>query len=89
MTGLLDDRMIGLMLDELALIPERICIAGGAEKVEAIDAMLRGGYATVLVTDEAAAAGLEAPSPWAGDQLRRRPRRTASGGAALRRSAGS
>jgi DNA-binding transcriptional regulator LsrR (DeoR family) len=62
-TGALDDRMIGLTLDELARIPERICVAGGGEKVEAIDAMLRGGYATVLVTDKAAAAGLEALSP--------------------------
>jgi DNA-binding transcriptional regulator LsrR (DeoR family) len=57
-TGGLDDRMIGLTLDEIKQIPERICVAGGAGKVAAIDATLRGGYATVLVTDEAAATGL-------------------------------
>jgi dihydroxyacetone kinase-like protein len=83
--GALDDRMIGLTLDELALIPERICIAGGAEKVEAIDAMLRGGYATVLVTDEAAAVGLEAPSLRAGNRRKGRPARRRAGGDAYGR----
>lgn len=53
--GELDGRMIGLTLDELRRIPERICVAGGAGKVEAIRAMLRGGYASTLVTDEDAA----------------------------------
>src|SRR5258708_35701992 len=61
--GALDDRMIGLTLDELGQIPERICIAGGAQKVEPIDAMLGGGYATVLVTDEDAAVGLASLAP--------------------------
>jgi len=83
--GALDDRMIGLTLDELALIPERICIAGGAEKVEAIDAMLRGGYATVLVTDEAAAVGLEAPSLRAGNRPEGRPARRRAGSEAYGR----
>ena len=50
--------MIGLTLREIAKIPERICVAGGPEKVEAIDAMLRGGYATQLVTDEVTALAL-------------------------------
>ena len=56
--GELDGRMIGLTLDEIHRIPERICVAGGADKAEAIAAMLRGGYATTFVTDEDAAAGL-------------------------------
>lgn len=56
--GELDGRMIGLTLDELRQIPERICVAGGTAKIEAIEAMLRGGYATILVTDEDAAGGL-------------------------------
>lgn len=56
--GELDGRMIGLTLEEIRRIPERICIAGGAGKVEAIEAMLRGGYATTFVTDEDAAGGL-------------------------------
>ncbi len=53
--GELDDRMIGLTLEEILRIPERICVAGGPAKAKAICAMLRGGYATTLVTDEGAA----------------------------------
>ena len=56
--GPLDEQMIGMTLREIAKIPERICVAGGPEKVEAIDAVLRGGYATILVTDEATAQAL-------------------------------
>jgi dihydroxyacetone kinase-like protein len=56
--GPLDEQMIGVSLREIAKIPERICLAGGPEKVEAIDAMLRGGYATILVTDETTARAL-------------------------------
>jgi dihydroxyacetone kinase-like protein len=56
--GPLDEQMIGLTLREIAKIPERICVAGGTDKVEAIDAMLRGGYATMLVTDETTALAL-------------------------------
>jgi DNA-binding transcriptional regulator LsrR (DeoR family) len=56
--GPLDEQMIGISLREIAKIPERICVAGGAEKVEAIEAMLRGGYATSLITDEATARAL-------------------------------
>ncbi|HCH71826.1 MAG TPA: AsnC family transcriptional regulator, partial [Ochrobactrum sp.] len=33
----------------------RLCVAGGAQKVEAIRAVLAGGYATHLVTDMEAA----------------------------------
>jgi DNA-binding transcriptional regulator LsrR (DeoR family) len=56
--GALDGRMIGLTLDEIRRIPKRICVAGGLRKVDAIDAALKGGYATVLVTDEATAQAL-------------------------------
>jgi DNA-binding transcriptional regulator LsrR (DeoR family) len=56
--GALDEQMIGLTVGELAEIPERICVAGGRDKVDAIRAMLRGGYATVLVTDEGTAQAL-------------------------------
>jgi DNA-binding transcriptional regulator LsrR (DeoR family) len=58
--GPLDEQMIGMTLREIARIPERICVAGGPEKVEAINAMLRGGYATILVTDETTAQALAA-----------------------------
>ena len=60
--GPLDDQMIGLTLGEIARIPERICVAGGPGKIPAIQAMLRGGYATILVTDEATALALVAPA---------------------------
>ena len=56
--GNLDEQMIGLTLKELIKIPERICIAGGLDKVDAIEGVLRGGYATLLVTDELAAEAL-------------------------------
>lgn len=56
--GALDGRMIGLSLDEIRRIPRRICLAAGLRKVEAIEAALRGGYATVLVTDEPTAQAL-------------------------------
>ena len=56
--GQLDQQMIGLTLAELAKIPERICVAGGLEKVDAIEGVLRGGYATLLVTDEPTAEAL-------------------------------
>lgn len=46
-----DRRMIGIELEELRAVPQRICVAGGLSKVEAIRATLRGGFATHLVTD--------------------------------------
>lgn len=43
---------IGISLDELKRIPQRLAIAGGPAKQEAVLAGLRGNYATALVTDE-------------------------------------
>ena len=54
-SGELDERMIGISLDELSRIPVRICLAGGHDKRDAIRATLRGGYATHLITDSATA----------------------------------
>lgn len=56
--GPLDDRMIGLTLDEIDRIPMRICVSGGVAKAPAIRAALQGGHATILVTDELAAQAL-------------------------------
>ncbi len=56
--GPLDERMIGLSLEEIARIKVRIAVAGGMDKVPAIRACLRGGHATVLVTDAATARGV-------------------------------
>ncbi len=49
--GELDERMIGIGLDELRSVPVRICVAGGPAKHDAILAALAGGYATHFVTD--------------------------------------
>jgi DNA-binding transcriptional regulator LsrR (DeoR family) len=48
-----DERMVGIALEELIQTPNRICVAGGAAKIEAITATLEGGYATHFVTDMA------------------------------------
>lgn len=53
-----DDRVIGLPLEYLRKAKMRIAVAGGLDKVEAILATLRGGYATTLVTDEETAQAL-------------------------------
>ncbi|MCC6495789.1 MAG: sugar-binding transcriptional regulator [Propionibacteriaceae bacterium] len=48
----LNERIIGLTLDELEQIPVRVAVAGGRSKEAALAGTLAGGYATVLVTDE-------------------------------------
>lgn len=50
-SGALDDRMVGITLDELRSVPVRIGVAGGRLKAAAIRATLAGDYATHLVTD--------------------------------------
>lgn len=56
--GPMHDRTIGLDLDQLRRIPQRIAIAGGLDKVGAILAALRGGYINILVTDSATGRGI-------------------------------
>ncbi len=56
--GPMHDRTIGLTLDQLRRIPQRIAIAGGLDKVAAILAALRGGYVSILVTDIATGRGI-------------------------------
>ena len=56
--GSLSGRQIGMELQDLAAVPERICVAGGPEKIGAIHAALVGGYVTHLVTDALSAATL-------------------------------
>jgi len=56
--GVLDNRVIGLSLEDLLRVDLRICVAGGFDKVPAILAALRRGYANVLVTDAATARGV-------------------------------
>lgn len=56
--GPLDARTIGISLDQLASVNTRVAVAGGFDKVPAILAMLRGGYANVLITDAATGRGI-------------------------------
>lgn len=49
---------IGISLDDLRKIPQRLAVAGGKLKQEVVLAALRGGFVTTLVTDERAAAYL-------------------------------
>ena len=44
-------RIISISKDNLLSIPDRIGVAGGADKVEPILGALRGGYLNILVTD--------------------------------------
>ena len=50
--GPLDDRVIGVTLEELKQTPRVIGVAGGERKVEAIRACLKGGLINVLITDK-------------------------------------
>ena len=51
----LDERTVGISLADLRGIRTRLLVAGGQEKVPAIEAALRAGYATHLVIDQEAA----------------------------------
>jgi DNA-binding transcriptional regulator LsrR (DeoR family) len=50
--GPLDDRVIGVTLEELKQTPRVIGVAGGERKVDAIRACLTGGLINVLITDK-------------------------------------
>src|SRR5919107_4013474 len=49
---------IGVSLEDLTMIPERLTISGGERKREALLGTLRGGYTTTLVTDDGTASYL-------------------------------
>ena len=51
----LDDRVVGLTLDEIRQIGLTVCVAGGAAKFEPILGALNGRLADVLVTDHVTA----------------------------------
>ena len=50
--GPLDDRVIGVTLEELKQTPRIVAVAGGQRKAEAIRACLRGRLVNVLITDK-------------------------------------
>ncbi len=47
----LDDRVIGISLEQLKRVPRAIAVAGGPSKTEAIGAALLGGWINCLITD--------------------------------------
>ena len=51
----IEDRLISTSLDQLKQLPNVIGVAAGASKVDAIRAVLRGGYLDILITDESTA----------------------------------
>ena len=59
----LRDRIIAITGDKLRKIPEIVVVAGGAIKAGAIGSVLRGGFATTLVTDVAVARHLLEAEP--------------------------
>lgn len=58
-----NDRVIGVSLDDLDAIPNVILAAGGLHKVPIITGALRRGFVNTLVTDETTATALLARSP--------------------------
>ncbi|WP_233255603.1 sugar-binding transcriptional regulator [Naasia lichenicola] len=56
----LNDRVLGISVEQLKAVPRRVGIAGGPRKYEAIRAALRGGWVDVLITDLATAEHLAA-----------------------------
>ena len=63
MPSALDDRVVGVTLEQLRRTRRTVGIAGGRHKYEAIRAVVRGGWVHVLVTDQFTATRLvEEPS---------------------------
>ncbi|WP_162243928.1 sugar-binding transcriptional regulator [Aurantimonas sp. Leaf443] len=56
--GPLDGRIIGIELERLRAMPRRIAVSAGSERVPALGAALRGGFATHLIADAASATRL-------------------------------
>ena len=54
----LDDLVVGATLEQLRAAGRRVVVAGGASKLEALAAALRGGWVDVLIVDHVTAQGL-------------------------------
>jgi DNA-binding transcriptional regulator LsrR (DeoR family) len=54
----LNERIIGIDLDQLGKIPRVVGVAGGSNKIAPIRAALRGKLIDVLITDQATAEAL-------------------------------
>jgi DNA-binding transcriptional regulator LsrR (DeoR family) len=55
------NRTIGMEVEQIGAVPLRIGVAGGADKLMAIRAALRGGLVNALVTDAPTAEALLQP----------------------------
>ena len=55
MRSALDERVIGMTLDQMRTVKRTIGIAGGRRKYEAVLAALRGRWVNVLITDRVGA----------------------------------
>ncbi|SIQ68109.1 DNA-binding transcriptional regulator LsrR, DeoR family [Rhizobium sp. RU20A] len=53
-----DDRHLVMPLEDFLAVPERICVAGGASKIGALEAMFHARIATILITDQETARAL-------------------------------
>lgn len=54
----LNNKLVGLTLEELSNIPVSIGVAAGIDKIAPIASALRGGFLNTLITDEATAQGV-------------------------------
>ena len=54
----LDDRILGITVDQLRRAKRVVAVAGGVEKVDAIHAALKSGIVDVLITDQTTASAL-------------------------------
>lgn len=54
----IDERVIGISLDQLKNVERVVGVAGGAEKIKVIRGALLGGYINVLITDQITARSL-------------------------------
>ena len=80
----LAQRTIGIELDDLRQISTRILVAGGLDKVAPILAALRGGFASILVTDAATGEGILRADGAELEDLAPRPRKAEAPGPARR-----
>jgi len=51
----MNERVVGITLEQIKNINEVVAVTGGPQKVEAIRGALLGGYLDVLITDQATA----------------------------------
>jgi deoxyribonucleoside regulator len=61
----INERIVGIDIEDLKQIPRTICIACGTEKIQAILGALRGEFFSVLATDDTTARAVLSLAQWA------------------------